>query len=254
MKVLLTNDDGIYAKGLRALIDVLSTDHDVYVVAPAVEQSAKSHSITMHHPIMVNEIDMYENVKVAYAIGGTPADCVKIAVEELLKVKPDIVISGINDGPNLGNDIIYSGTVAAAVEGSFYGINSVAVSLCGRRNDDFVAAAQFIANHIESFASMTLPSETAINVNVPQLSLSEIKGTKVTSVGVRKYANTFEHRHTPRGEAYYWLAGEPMEAAQNGDSDIKAVREGYVSVTPIRFDFSFKGLNEELELIINKSV
>jgi len=252
MKVLLTNDDGIYAKGLRTLIERLSQDHEIYVVAPAHEQSAKSHSITMHHPIMVSEIDLYDSVKVAYAIGGTPADCVKIAIEELLDITPDIVISGINDGPNLGNDIIYSGTVAAAVEGSFYEINSIAVSLAGRRNDSFGAAADFVAEHLEGFASMKLPVDTAININVPQLSSEEIKGTKVTSVGIRKYANTFEHRHTPRGEAYYWLAGEPMEAEQNGDSDIKAVREGYVSVTPIRFDFSFKALNSDLEDIINK--
>ncbi len=252
MKVLLTNDDGIYAKGLRALINKLSADHEVYVVAPAHEQSAKSHSITMHHPIMVNEIDLYENVEAAYAIGGTPADCVKIAIEELLKITPDLVISGINDGPNLGNDIIYSGTVAAAVEGSFYNVNSIAVSLNGRRNSEFDVAADFIAEHLEGFASMELPLDTAININVPNCSAEEIKGTKVTSIGVRKYANTFEHRHTPRGEAYYWLAGEPMEAQQNGDSDIKAVREGYVSVTPIRFDFSFKALNSDLEEIIKK--
>lgn len=252
MKVLLTNDDGIYAKGLRTLIEKLAGDHEVYVVAPSVEQSAKSHSITMHHPIMVNEIDLYDNVKAAYAIGGTPADCVKIAIEELLTEKPDIVISGINDGPNLGNDIIYSGTVAAAVEGSFYDVNSVAVSLCGRRNADFNAAAEFIAENIGSFSEMEMPVDTAINVNVPNIPSSEIKGTKVTAVGIRKYANTFDHRHTPRGEVYYWLAGEPMEAAQNGDSDIKAVREGYISVTPIRFDFSFKAMNKDLEDIFNK--
>ncbi len=252
MRVLLTNDDGIYAKGLRTLIERLSTNHEVYVVAPSVEQSAKSHSITMHHPIMVNEIDLYSDVKAAYAIGGTPADCVKIAIEELLTEKPDIVISGINDGPNLGNDIIYSGTVAAAIEGSFYDVNSVAVSLSGRRNTNFEVAAEFITNNIEAFSKMELPIDTAINVNVPNCSEEEIKGTKVTSVGVRKYANTFDHRHTPRGEVYYWLAGEPMEAQQNGDSDIKAVRDGYISVTPIRFDFSFKSLNKDLEDIFNK--
>lgn len=252
MRVLLTNDDGIYAKGLRTLIERLSKEHDVYVVAPSVEQSAKSHSITMHHPIMVKEVDLYGSVQAAYAIGGTPADCVKIAIEELIDLKPDIVISGINDGPNLGNDIIYSGTVAAAVEGSFYGVNSVAVSLCGRNNTEFSAAADFIADNIEGFAKMNVPVDTAINVNVPNIPSDEIKGAKVTSIGTRKYANTFDHRHTPRGEVYYWLAGEPMEAEQNGDSDIKAVREGYVSVTPIRFDFTFESLNKDLEDIFNK--
>lgn len=252
MRILLTNDDGIYAKGLRTLIERLSGDHDVYVIAPSVEQSAKSHSITMHHPIMVKSVDLYENVKAAYAIGGTPADCVKIAIEELLDFKPDLVISGINDGPNLGNDIIYSGTVAAAVEGSFYDVNSVAVSLSGRSNTEFRVAADFIADNLEAFAKMNLPLDTAINVNVPCLPAEEIKGTKVTSVGIRKYANTFDHRHTPRGEAYYWLAGQPLEADQNGDSDIKAVKEGYISVTPIRFDFSFKALNKDLEDIFKK--
>ena len=251
MRVLLTNDDGIYAKGLRTLIERLSKEHDVYVVAPSVEQSAKSHSITMHHPIMVKEVDLYGSVQAAYAIGGTPADCVKIAIEELLELKPDIVISGINDGPNLGNDIIYSGTVAAAVEGSFYGVNSVAVSLCGRNNMDFDVAAEFIAENIKSFAKLDVPVDTAINVNVPNMPANEIKGAKVTSIGTRKYANTFDHRHTPRGEVYYWLAGEPMEAEQNTDSDIKAVKEGYVSVTPIRFDFTFKSLNKDLEDIFN---
>lgn len=249
MRVLLTNDDGIYAKGLRTMIERLSVEHDVYVVAPSVEQSAKSHSITMHHPIMVKDVDLYENVVAAYAIGGTPADCVKIAVEELLEERPDIVISGINDGPNLGNDIIYSGTVAAAVEGSFYDVNSVAVSLCGRKNDDFMAAADFIAEHIERFAQMKLPADTAINVNVPRVPKEEIKGVKITSVGVRKYDNTFDHRHTPRGEVYYWLAGEPLQAEQGENADIDAVAKGYISVTPIRFDFSFEALNADLENI-----
>lgn len=252
MRILLTNDDGIYAKGLRTLIERLSKEHELYVIAPSVEQSAKSHSITMHHPIMVKAVDLYENVAAAYAIGGTPADCVKIAIEELLDVKPDIVVSGINDGPNLGNDIIYSGTVAAAVEGSFYDVNSVAVSLSGRNNTDFTAAADFIADNLQAFSEMDLPVDTAINVNVPCIPAEDIKGTKVTSVGTRKYANTFDHRHTPRGEAYYWLAGQPLEAQQNGDSDIKAIKEGYISVTPIRFDFSFKALNKDLEDIFKK--
>ncbi len=225
MRILLTNDDGIYAKGLRTLIERLCKEHELYVIAPSVEQSAKSHSITMHHPIMVKAVDLYENVAAAYAIGGTPADCVKIAIEELLDVKPDIVVSGINDGPNLGNDIIYSGTVAAAVEGSFYDVNSVAVSLSGRNNTDFTAAADFIADNLQAFSEMDLPVDTAINVNVPCIPAEDIKGTKVTSVGTRKYANTFDHRHTPRGEAYYWLAGQPLEAQQNGDSDIKAIKE-----------------------------
>ncbi len=247
MKILLTNDDGIYAKGLRTMIERLSNDHEVYVVAPSVEQSAKSHSITMHHPIMVKDVDLYENVKAAYAIGGTPADCVKVALEELIGELPDLVISGINDGPNLGNDIIYSGTVAAAIEGSFYDVNSVAVSLCGRRNSDFTAAADFIADHVESFAAMKLPVDTAINVNVPRLPKEEIKGVKVTSVGIRKYGNTFDHRHTPRGEVYFWLAGEPLQAEQTENADIEAVTNGYISVTPIRFDFSFKALNKDLE-------
>ncbi|WP_430886458.1 5'/3'-nucleotidase SurE [Fusibacter sp. JL216-2] len=252
MRILLTNDDGIYAKGLRTLIERLCKEHELYVIAPSVEQSAKSHSITMHHPIMVKAVDLYENVAAAYAIGGTPADCVKIAIEELLDVKPDIVVSGINDGPNLGNDIIYSGTVAAAVEGSFYDVNSVAVSLSGRNNTDFTAAADFIADNLQAFSEMDLPVDTAINVNVPCIPAEDIKGTKVTSVGTRKYANTFDHRHTPRGEAYYWLAGQPLEAQQNGDSDIKAIKEGYISVTPIRFDFSFKALNKDLEDIFKK--
>ncbi len=238
MRILVTNDDGIQALGLSTLVKTLAKKHDVYVVAPYRQQSAKSHAITVNQPLMVHRLNLYPEAKMSIAVEGTPVDCVKIAVERLMDLPPDVVLSGINDGPNLGNDVLYSGTVAAAVEGSFYNIPSIALSLCGRREKGYGFGADYILNHLEQMLEIDLPLHTALNVNFPVLPAEEIKGTKVTILGLRLYDNTFEHRLTPHGDEYYWLAGEPKDLDQPDESDIHAVADGYVSVTPVRFDFN----------------
>lgn len=239
MNILIANDDGIEAKGLKALVSAVEKDHNVYICAPSTQQSAKSHSITMNRPIMVREVPWSGSVVAAYAVSGTPADCVKIAIEELYtEVDFDLILSGINHGPNLGHDIIYSGTVAAAVEGTFYGIKAVAVSLHSHEGTYFETAAQFVASHINVFKELDLGKDTALNVNVPNLPQEKIKGIRKTFLGERKYTNTFETRTAPRGQTYYWLAGDPVSTSQNEYADVIAIEKGFISLTPVRFDFS----------------
>jgi 5'-nucleotidase len=241
--VLITNDDGIYAEGLQYLSSYLYDKINglkLSIVAPDRERSAVGHAITMHKPLRVENVKFLHNPALSgFAVNGTPSDCVKLAVEALLENKPDLVVSGINRGSNLGTDVLYSGTVSAAVEGLILGIPSIAVSLTARGEEsDYNYAAAFIGNLISALIKSNLKPTTLLNVNVPA-DTSSVKGVRVTSLGSRRYSNTFEKRTDPRGMFYYWMAGEVVDDDfEDADSDTKAVREKYISVTPIHFQLT----------------
>lgn len=247
MHILLTNDDGIDAAGIQALWQELLKIAEVVVVAPDVERSAASQAITVHSPIRVDKYCASDSRLCGWRIGGTPADCVKIALETLISKKPDFVVSGINHGPNLGTDILYSGTVSAAIEGALHGIPAVAVSLDSWGTYDFKPAAEFTANLLQNIFCRTLPANTLLNVNVPALPSQDINGVAITKLGVRQYANIFEPRLDPRGRTYYWMGGSIVENENDTNSDIVAVKMSKISVTPIHFDLTNYSIMEELQ-------
>lgn len=243
---LLTNDDGIYAPGIKALAQVLKDMADIYIAAPDRERSGTGHAITFFHPIMVRKTRAIEEAKEAWIVEGTPVDCVKLAVSALLPEPPDLVISGINRGPNLGTDVLYSGTVSAAVEGVIMGVPSVAVSLTSYSEDnDYSFAARFTKAVCRQIARDAVAKDTILNINVPALPRDKIKGLRITKLGTRRYENTFEERMDPRGNTYYWLKGDVVDEEQEKDSDVAAVNEGYISLTPIHFDLTDYRLIEE---------
>jgi 5'-nucleotidase len=247
LRILLTNDDGIDATGIQTLWQELLRIAEVIVVAPDVERSAASQAITVHSPIRVDKYCTNDSRFCGWRIGGTPADCVKIALETLLSKKPDFVVSGINHGPNLGTDILYSGTVSAAIEGALHGIPAVAVSLDSWNTYDFKPAAEFTAKLLQNIIYRTLPANTLLNVNIPALPSQEIDGVAITKLGVRQYANIFEPRLDPRGRTYYWMGGNIVENENDANSDIVAVQKSKISVTPIHFDLTNYSIMEELQ-------
>ena len=235
MHVLLTNDDGFHADGLQTLYSFLKDKVEVSIVAPDRERSATGHAITMHQPLRVIRIS--ENMH-HWMVDGTPADCVKLAVEYLLLTNPpDLIISGINRGPNLGNDVLYSGTVSAAIEGFFCKIPSIALSLAGYGKMDFSPAAIFIRDKVRQLP--VLAKNSVLNFNFPSISPpNQYLGTKYTTLGKRIYRNVFEARKDLRGQTYFWLGGNLVEFQQPGNSDIKAIEEGYISITPLNPDIT----------------
>ena len=246
MRILLTNDDGIDAPGIKVLWNSLKDIAQIVVAAPARQQSATSHSITVFHPIWVTEQSFDDERITGWRIGGTPADSVKIALDSLLNAKPDLVISGINHGPNLATDVLYSGTVSAAVEGAMHGIPAIAISLATDDEPDFTAAATFCRKLASQVLAQKLPPFTLLNVNVPPLPQAEISGVAITKLGVIEYANAFDKRIDPRGRTYYWMAGTPMATPNDADTDVSAVQAGNISVTPIHFDLTDYALIEKM--------
>lgn len=247
MKVLITNDDGIFAEGIYKLAKALSVKHKVFVVAPDRQRSATGHAITMHHPLRSNKIKFFDTDISAWSIDGTPADCIKLAIEAILKEKPDFVISGINDGPNLGTDVLYSGTVSAAIEGAIHGIQSMAISMADTQNINYNIGAEFANNMVNKLIDNKLPKDTLLNINIPTCKKEELQGVKITTLGVRRYKNSFVERVDPRGQAYYWLGGEIIEENQSENSDVNSVKDKYISVTPIHYDLTDYDLNETMK-------
>ena len=246
MVVLLSNDDGVFSTGMNVLKRFLSEIAEVWVVAPDRERSAASHSLTLHRPLRVKQVE--ERV---FAVDGTPTDAVILGVNKLLPAKPDVVVSGINEGPNLGDDITYSGTVAAAMEGTILGIPSVAFSLAlgGYRN--FAVAAKVAVSVVKWVLSRGLPEGTLLNVNVPDVKdLSHIRGIRWTRQGRRVYTDYIYELRDPRGNVYYWIGGFPVDddpVLGNGeDTDIAAVKQGFVSITPIKLELTDFGALEEM--------
>ena len=243
MNILLTNDDGIHAPGLFALYQALKSDYALHIVAPESEMSAVGHAITLTSPLRVQTVKKNGSF-FGYAVTGTPADCVKIAVQELLERPPDIILSGINLGANVGVNILYSGTVSAATEGAFLGVRSAAISLDTRQNPDFRFAAQFSKAVIRFMEESGVRKGAALNVNVPAVPPEEITGVCFTRQGTSRFVERFEGRKDPRGNVYYWLSGETPIGDGNSDTDSTALKEKKITITPIHYDLT---CNEELE-------
>jgi 5'-nucleotidase len=240
MMILVSNDDGINSEGLIALEEGLRAVGDVYTVAPEREQTSMSHALTLHRPLRVREVGAGR-----LAVDGTPTDCVKLALTGLLPTRPNLVVSGINKGPNLGDDIIYSGTVSAALEGALLGIPAIAVSLVTFENFNFEAAAEFTATLITRLLKQGIPRDMLLNVNVPSTPKEGIKGWRFTRQGKRHYSENIVERVDPRGKKYYWIGGDDLGFADDPGTDCVAVRDGYISVTPLQVDLTnFKLLQE----------
>lgn len=247
MKLLISNDDGIYALGIRALANSLAeAGHDVTVVCPDRERSATGHGLTLHQPIRAEIVEsiFHPSVK-AWACSGTPSDCVKLALWALLDHPPDLVLSGINHGSNLGTDVLYSGTVSAAMEGVIEGIPSIAFSLTSFSSSDFQPAAAFAQSLVAQLAKQPLPELLLLNVNVPAVAAAAIAGVKVTRQGIRRYIDVFEKRLDPRGKTYYWLAGELLEEVDEDSrlselapTDVQAIRDNYITITPLQYNLT----------------
>ncbi|KUK53673.1 MAG: 5'-nucleotidase SurE [Desulfotomaculum sp. 46_296] len=238
MRILVVNDDGIYARGLSALVRGLKDLGEIYVVAPDRERSATGHSITVYRPLRVKKVSMSDfGVAASWAVDGTPSDCVKLAVEDLLPNPPDIILSGINQGPNLGTDVLYSGTVSAAIEGFISGFPAIAVSLASFTDRDFSRAGDFTHTLVTTLEKVDFPQNFLLNVNVPVG--GEQKGVKITRLGNRRYINIFEKRTDPRGRIYYWMAGDLLDKEENSEgTDVSAVKNNYISITPLHLDLS----------------
>ncbi len=231
MLILVSNDDGIHSEGLIALQGMLKQKYDVFVVAPERERTCVAHAITLHKPLRIKKI-----TECMYSTSGTPADCIFLGVKALLPRRPDFIVSGINKGANMGQDVNYSGTVAAAKEGSFLGIPSISVSLAGRNSFLFADAARATEEIIDALASRRLPNSTFLNINIPNLPSAEMKGFRVTRLGKRIYNDKVIERTDPRGGKYYWIGGDGNRFEPQEGTDFVAVESGYVSVTPLCLD------------------
>lgn len=241
MRLLICNDDGIHAPGIQALYDAVHDLGETHVVAPAAEQSAVGHAITISNPIKCRRLDR-DGAFFGHAVGGTPADCVKLAVSGLLEHRPDLLISGINLGPNVGISVIYSGTVSAATEGTILGIPSMAVSINTFTDPIWDTPARVARDLAQKVLQRGLPPETLLNVNVPNLPFDQIKGYRVTRMGRSRYNEIFHRRTDPRGNVYYWMDGEIELLGDGQGTDIRAVEDGFVSLTPIWFDLTHQAV------------
>lgn len=231
--ILVTNDDGVFSPGIEALYETMKALGDAIVVAPDRHVSAAGHSLTMCRPLMVNKIR--ENV---YCIDGTPTDCVTIALGKILDRQPDLVVSGINEGGNLGDDVTYSGTVAAAIEGAIMGIPSIAFSLVCSSDFDFTVAAEFSKKVAAKVLKSGLPKDTFLNVNIPKLDKEKIKGIKFTHQGRRIYRDSIRDHYDLKGKKHYWIGGGKASWNDGNDTDFMAVESGYVSITPLQLDLT----------------
>ncbi len=241
--LLLTNDDGYGAPGLRALEEALSSLGEVWVVAPEREQSAMSHALTLHKPLRVRHHGPRH-----HAVSGTPTDAVFLAVNHLMGgVRPDLVVSGINRGANLGDDVSYSGTVSAALEAALMGLPAIAVSHIGHHDRDYRPAAAFSARLAKEILARGLPVKHLLNVNVPDGPESSIRGVKITTLGKRSYGNQVVASLDPRGRRYYWIGGSQVTHADLPGSDCNAVDAGFISVTPLTTDPTARGLVASLD-------
>ncbi len=237
MNILLTNDDGIHAPGLLALYRSLRPEHSVFVVAPDVEQSAVGHALTLTDPIRVKDIHT-DGEFFGYSVKGTPADCVKLALAELLKNPPDAVISGINLGANVGINLLYSGTVSAATEAAVLNLPSLAVSLDTFNNPDFSYAAEFTRRLVEKLPKLKIPRGVSLNINIPSLPRGQIKRVAWVRQGQTVANENFIRRKDPRGNVYYWQGQEALPPRLEEDTDMNLLRDGVITITPIKHDLT----------------
>ena len=240
MRIFLTNDDGIQSHGIRILAESLSKLGEIYVVAPAVNHSGAGHGLTVTMPLRAKELESTNPNVYFWAVEGTPADCVKLGMEQLVPAKPDIVVSGINNGPNLATDVIYSGTVAGAMEGFFHGCPAIAVSVTNRsqwNSGNYQLAADVTADYCQKFVSGQIP-KALLNINVPGKTQDEVKGLRNVPLGWRWYTDSYDKRIDPAGQTYYWLQGDIVDREADGNTDVEASAEGYITVTPLHYDMT----------------
>lgn len=249
LKLLISNDDGIFALGVRTLANALAeAGHEVTVVCPDRERSATGHGLTLHQPIRAEQVeDIFHPNVIAWSCSGTPADCVKFALSAVMETRPDFVLSGINHGPNLGTDVLYSGTVSAAMEGVLEGINSIAFSLVSFTSHEFATAANFALNLIKQIATKEPTQPMLLSINIPDIPESDIAGVLITRQGLRRYIENFQKRLDPRGKSYYWLAGEIVEDIEQPANlnlpphiltDVQAIRDRYITITPLQYNLT----------------
>lgn len=239
--ILISNDDGVHAPGLTYLANALGKIADIIVVAPDRNRSGVSNSLTLEHPLrVVTTSNGY------FSVNGTPTDCVHLAVTGLLKEMPDMVVSGINEGSNLSDDVLYSGTVAAATEGRFLGVPAIAISLAGPRCEHYDTAAAIAKMLVEHLRTQPLTSDTVLNVNVPDVPFSELRGIQVTRLGTRHIAEPTVKALDPRGRKIYWVGAPGPEQDAGPGTDFYAVNSGYVSITPLHFDLTHHKVLDEL--------
>jgi 5'-nucleotidase len=269
MRLLIANDDGIFAQGIRTLANTLAqAGHDVTVVCPDRERSATGHGLTLHDPIRAEIVaGIFDPAIEAWSCSGTPSDCVKLALGALLSEPPDFVLSGINHGANLGTDILYSGTVSAAMEGAIEGIPSLALSLTSFSSREFQVGADFACQLLTRFAKHPLPEPILLNINIPAVAAAEIAGVLVTRQGLRRYFDTFQTRVDPRGKTYYWLSGEVLQDLEQPahlnlpdsvETDVQAIKRNYITIVPLHFNLTYPpGVNHLKnclgELFVDKS-
>lgn len=237
LQILLTNDDGIYAPGLAALERELAVLGDVNVVAPATEQSGVGHSITFLSPLVVKEVFDGPRRR-GWAVEGSPADCVKLGIFEFCPLRPDLVVSGINNGLNAGINVLYSGTVAAAIEGAFFGITSIAVSLEYDEHAQFERAARLARQVVEQILARGIEERRLYNLNIPTAALSGQAQLKLVPMAVARYGEHFERRVDPRGRNYYWATNDPPPQRTEGETDLTAITDGHMTLTPLDFDLT----------------
>ncbi|HTN75126.1 MAG TPA: 5'/3'-nucleotidase SurE [Pirellulaceae bacterium] len=239
MLILLTNDDGIYAPGIAALENQLRQVADVVTVAPQVEQSGVAHTITFLRPLICKEVfDTTGDRRRGWAVEGSPADSVKIGISELLPRRPDLIVSGINSGLNAGINVLYSGTVAAAIEGAFFGIPSIAVSLEYDEHANYAHAATIAWDVIEQLLAKQGPEAELFNINIPTPALTTPMGVKVVPMGVARYGEAYIKRTDPKGRTYYWATNDPPPQPGEHETDLTALAKGYVTVTALQYDMT----------------
>ena len=257
MRILLSNDDGIASNGIRALSEALSEKHQVYIVAPDRERSAAGHSLTLHTPLRVEKLDepVYKSTA-TWVTTGTPGDCVKIAINAVLEPdeQPDLIISGINHGPNLGADILYSGTVSCAMEGAMLGVPSIAMSLASMNYEyeNFEYSAKFVNLLLKKLKGFNFPKKSILNINIPALDEEDIAGVAITELGRKMFTDNYEKRVDPRGKVYYWMAGELITEAEDSNTDIAAVKNNKISITPVTYEMTKEDVMSNLENVLCK--
>jgi len=245
MRFLVTNDDGIHAAGLEALAQSLGALGEVAIVAPDRERSATAHAITLREPLRVEAVRR-NGAFYGHAVSGTPVDCVKLGISTLMPAPPDFVVAGINPGTNVGTNAIYSGTVSAAIEGAMYGVTSLAISIASLQTTDYTTAAAFAKKFVQRLVAHDCPKGMLFNVNLPDLPFDEVRGVKITRQGRMQFREEFHKRTDPQQRTYYWLGGELPDVEEDDDVDNTAVRQGYISVTPIHYDLTDHAALEKL--------
>ena len=241
LRLLCTNDDGVHAEGLEVLTRAARQLGHVEVVAPDRQQSATSHSLTLHRPLRVTRVDADR-----HTVDGTPTDCVLLAVNQILEERPDFVLSGVNHGPNMGEDVLYSGTVAAAMEATILGIPSVAVSFVGADAEELAPYEPLLVGLLGQLLDRQFPDETFFNINLPNVEAAAVREIRITSLGRRVYSDSLTRSRDPAGREYYWIGGGESHWTGREDSDFRAVRAGCISVTPLHLDLTNFRLMEEV--------